>query len=100
MHAEHANSRRLDDLSRLVIGCAFAVLNSLGCGFAEKIYENALVLELQAAGLTAEPQFIMPVIYRDTIVGQYVADILVEGMLLIGNCQNFCVRDVDGLGSQ
>jgi hypothetical protein len=49
MHAEHAD--KLNELSGIVIGCAFTVLNTLGAGFLEKIYENALAHELRKAGL-------------------------------------------------
>ncbi|MDR3537014.1 MAG: GxxExxY protein [Acetobacteraceae bacterium] len=42
MHAEHADSDRLNDLSGRLIGCAFTVLNTLGAGFLEKVHENAL----------------------------------------------------------
>ena len=46
----------LDQLTERVIGCAYAVSNALGCGFLEKVYENALALELREAGLKAEQQ--------------------------------------------
>ncbi|MDR3536778.1 MAG: GxxExxY protein [Acetobacteraceae bacterium] len=42
MHAEHADSDRLNDFSGRVIGCAFTVFDTLGAGFLEKVYENAL----------------------------------------------------------
>jgi len=42
----HADDSGLNDLSRMVIGCAFTVLNTLGAGFLEKVYENALAYEL------------------------------------------------------
>ena len=51
MHAEHADGHRLNELSGRVIGCAFTVLNTLGAGFLEKVYENALALELLASDL-------------------------------------------------
>jgi hypothetical protein len=41
MHAEHADSARMNDLSGQMIGCAFTVMNTLGSGFLEKVYENA-----------------------------------------------------------
>jgi PD-(D/E)XK nuclease superfamily protein len=56
MHAEHANSDKLNDLSGRVIGCAFTVLNTLGTGFLETVYENALALELRASGLAVVQQ--------------------------------------------
>ena len=51
MHAKHADSDRLNVLSGQVIGSAFTVLNTLGAGFLEKVYENALVHELRKGGI-------------------------------------------------
>jgi len=56
MHAKHADGERLNDLSGRIIGCAFTVLNTLGTGFLEKIYENVLAFELRAAGLSVVQQ--------------------------------------------
>jgi GxxExxY protein len=53
MHAEYADNSELNELSGRVIGCAFTVLNTLGAGFLEKVYENALAYEVRAAGLSA-----------------------------------------------
>ena len=72
-----------DELSDLVIGRAFTVLNSLGNGYAEKVYENALAHELRKSGLRAEQQIPLTVRYDGVVVGEYVADILVEGRLII-----------------
>jgi hypothetical protein len=51
IHAEHADGVRLNDLSRYVIGCAFTVLNTLGTGLLQKVYENVVAIEVRAAGL-------------------------------------------------
>ena len=51
-----ANRPELEAISNRVIGCAFTVANALGCGFLEKVYENALAVELRLAGLTIEQQ--------------------------------------------
>ena len=56
MHAKHADSNELNELSGRVIGCAFTVLNTLGAGFLEKVYANALAYEVRAAGLSAVQQ--------------------------------------------
>jgi GxxExxY protein len=45
MHAEHADNSQLNELSGRVIGCAFTVINTLGAGFLEKVYENALAYD-------------------------------------------------------
>jgi GxxExxY protein len=72
-----------DKLTETIIGCAFTVSNSLGCGFLEKVYENALTIELKAAGLRCEQQKPIPVTYRGDSVGDYFADILVEGQVIL-----------------
>jgi GxxExxY protein len=79
----HADSARLNDLSGRVIGCAFTVLNSLGAGFLEKVYENALANEIRAAGLAVVRQRSVRVHYNDVVVGEYFADLLVEDVLLV-----------------
>jgi GxxExxY protein len=75
--------QRLNELSETIIGCAFKVGNALGCGFLEKVYENALAHEIKKAGLAVEPQAPIKVHYDGIIVGEYAADLLVETCLLI-----------------
>ncbi|MDR3535805.1 MAG: GxxExxY protein [Acetobacteraceae bacterium] len=70
MHAEHADSDRLNDLSGQMIGCAFTVLKALGAGFLEKVYENALAHEMPVAGLTVVQQCSVRVYYNDVAVGE------------------------------
>jgi GxxExxY protein len=83
MHAEHADQDRLNDLSGRVIGCAFTVLNTLGAGFLEKVYENAPAFEIRAAGLSVVQQCGARVYYHDVVVGEYFVDLLVEDVLLV-----------------
>lgn len=76
----NTDERRLE-LNRVterVIGCAFVVGNTLGVGFLEKVYENALVHELREHGLKVEQQRPIEVWYDGVIVGNYQADLLVE----------------------
>lgn len=73
----------IDQVTEKIIGCAFTVGNRLGCGFLEKIYENALVIELRKQGLRVAQQQIMEVRYDDAVVGTYVADVVVESMVLL-----------------
>ena len=79
----HADSAVLNDLSGRVIGCAFTVLNTLGAGFLEKVYENALAIEMRAAGLALVQQHGVRVLYNDMVVGEYFPDLLVEDVLLV-----------------
>ena len=73
----------LNDKTQRIIGCAFNVSNVLGSGFLEKVYENALAHELRKAGFEVCQQYRIPVSYDGVIVGDYVADLLVDGMVLI-----------------
>jgi GxxExxY protein len=66
-----------------VIGCAFTELNTLGTGFLEKVYENALVFELRTAGLSVVQQHGVRAYYIDVLVGDYTVDLLVGGLLLV-----------------
>jgi GxxExxY protein len=71
------------ELTGKVLESAFTVHNSLGAGFLERVYSNALVLELRRNGIDCVQEAPLNVTYRDTIVGDYVADILVERRVLI-----------------
>jgi GxxExxY protein len=77
------DQEQLNALTERIIGCAFTVSNALGCGFLEKVYENALVHELRKNRLRAEPQQPINVYYDGIIVGEYCADILVENTVLV-----------------
>jgi len=70
-------------LTRRVIGCAYQVANTLGNGFLEKVYENALAHELAKAGLSVSQQVPIAVVYDGLVVGDFFADILVEKTLLL-----------------
>ncbi len=70
-------------LTEKVLEAAFAVHNALGAGFLEKVYANALALELRAKGLACEQETPLHVKYKETIVGDYVADIVVERRVLL-----------------
>lgn len=73
----------LDPLTRRIIGCAFKVSNTLGHGFPEAIYQNALMLELSAAGLQARKQVPLSVTYAGQMVGQFFADIIVNDTVIL-----------------
>ena len=72
-----------DAISRRVIGCGYEVSNCLGSGFFESVYENALCLELTHQCLSFERQHHLNVVYKGRVVGHYVADLVVEGSLLV-----------------
>ncbi len=79
----NTDGERYNSITERVIGCAFRVGSRLGCGFLEKCYENALIYEIRKAGLTAEQQVPIKVWYDGIVVGDFYADIVVEGVLLI-----------------
>ena len=72
-----------DDLTYKVRGAIFEVNKVLGHGFLEKVYENALMVELKLRGLSAQAQVPIEVEYKDEIVGEYFADVLVEDQVIL-----------------
>jgi len=72
-----------DPLTGLIIGCCFRVANELGPGFLEKVYENALAHELRKAKVKVVQQQGIEVFYDGVNVGNYEADLLVEGLVLV-----------------
>lgn len=72
-----------DPLTERILGCAYKVSNGLGPGFLEKVYENALAHELERAGLAFERQKPLEVWYEGIRVGLFLADLVVEGRVLV-----------------
>jgi len=72
-----------DPLIERVLGAVFEVANTLGAGFFEKVYERALVQELQLRGIRATAQVPVGVVYKGRPVGEYLADIVVEDVLVL-----------------
>lgn len=73
----------LNALSHRIIGCVYAVHSELGCGFLEKVYENALCVEMRKVGLKFETQRPVNVFYAETLVGEFVCDLVVEGKVIV-----------------
>jgi GxxExxY protein len=80
---EHGYFGSTNLITNRIIGAAQTVSNSLGCGFLEKVYENALMIELKRKGLQVEQQKEVQVRYRGQIVGIYVPDLVVEETVLV-----------------
>ena len=74
---------KVDHLTQKIIGCAYKVHNALGPGFLEKVYENALRIELEKLGLDVKQQEPINVGYDGQIVGEYYADLWVDGRVVI-----------------
>lgn len=85
---------RPNDLTARIIGAAQRVSIGLGCGFLEKVYENALRVELRHSGLHVEQQRPIDVRYREEIVGQYLADLVVEKSVVV---ELKAVTAIDGI---
>ena len=81
----NADERRknLDGITERIIGCIYKVSNTLGSGFLEKVYENALALELRKCGLQTQQQHGIKVRYEGKIVGDFAADLLIEEKVII-----------------
>jgi len=73
----------INDLTYKINGAVFEVNRILGPGFLEKVYENALLIELRGMGLKADSQVAIKVYYKDKVVGEYTADILVERKVIL-----------------
>lgn len=72
-----------EELTEKIIGCAMRVRRALGAGFLESIYQSALLVELRIAGLDAEAGTRIPAYYRDELVGDFMADILVGKAVIL-----------------
>lgn len=82
MDADERRSRS-DALTEAVIGAAYDVANVLGAGFLEKVYENALAHELRKRRQSVEQQKCLQVVYDGVVVGEYIADLVVEGLVIV-----------------
>ena len=74
---------KYEEITKAVIGCAFEVINELGAGFLESVYEKALLLALRQQGLSATAQHPVKVMFRKECVGDFYADIFVEEKVIV-----------------
>ena len=72
-----------DELTQTIIGCAYTVHNTLGPGFFEKVYENALRIALEKAGLRVKQQEPISVTYEGQVVGEHYADLWVHERVVV-----------------
>jgi GxxExxY protein len=73
----------LEELTEGILKVCFEVSNELGCGFIESVYQKALLIALREAGLRAESQYPLTVMFRGQIVGEFFADIVVNESVLL-----------------
>ena len=71
------------ETTNLLIKAFFKVYSTLGHGFIEKVYENAMVIEARSLGLQVKQQQPISVFYADTIVGEYIADFIVNSAVIV-----------------
>jgi len=71
------------EITEQIIGASFEVFRELGYGFLEKVYQRAMRVELGLRGLNGEIEADIQVKYKDHVVGEYRADILVNGCVLV-----------------
>jgi len=71
------------ELTYKIRQCVYEVYRTLGCGFLEKVYENALLEELKLSGIAARAQVPVDISYKGKPVGQYFADILVDNSVIL-----------------
>ena len=76
-------AQEVNEITRKIIGCSYIVSNTLGIGFVEKVYENALAHEVRKTGLAVQQQYAFKVRYDGVVVGEFFADLLVEERVLV-----------------
>ena len=72
-----------EEITKTIIGCAFEVINELGTGFLESVYEKALLLALRQRSLSAIAQHPVKVMFRNECVGDFYADLFVAGKVIV-----------------
>jgi GxxExxY protein len=77
------NNIKHQAITEKIITSFYTVYNILGYGFLEKVYENAMLIELRKAGLDVAPQAPIKVFYNDQIVGEYFADLIVGNSVIV-----------------
>jgi len=80
-------------VTEMIIGAYYKVYNALGFGFLEKVYENAMVLELAETGFLIGQQQSIKVYYKGSVVGDYVADITVNDKIIVEMKACECLRE-------
>ena len=84
----------LNTISEKIIGVAYKVSNSLGSGFLEKVYGNALAHQLKKDGMRIEQQKPIKVHYDNIVVGDYFADLIAEGAVIVELKTAKCIEDI------
>ena len=83
MNTDIQDTTKHKELTEKIIRIFYRVYNTLGYGFLEKIYENAMIIEFRREGIPAVSQDPIKVLYEDEIIGEYFADILVDRKVIV-----------------
>jgi GxxExxY protein len=75
--------RKHVELTEKIIGCAYKVYNAMGFGYLESVYEKCMLIELEKSGVSATSQVPISVFYAGQEVGNFIADILVEDVVIV-----------------
>ena len=81
--SSESNRDEINQLTEKIIACVYRVSNTLGSGFLEKVYDNALAIELRNNGLEVEQQHPIKVFDDGQAVGDFAADLLVESCVIV-----------------
>ncbi len=71
------------ELSEKIIAAAYQVHNELGCGFLEKVYKNALAVELEETGIKCDVEVPLKVLYHKKVVGDYFTDMIIDNKIVV-----------------
>lgn len=74
---------KYEDITKVIIGCAFNVINELGSGFLESVYEKAMLIALRQENISVLSQYPIKVLFRGNCVGKFCADMLVEEKVIV-----------------
>ena len=74
---------KYEEITKKIIGCAFTVFNQMGSGFLESVYERCMMIELEKSGLKTKSQHPIKVHYGKQVVGEFIADILVDEAAIV-----------------
>ena len=77
------DQHRYNKISKTIIGCSFEVANTLGRGFVEKIYANALAKEIESHSIKALREYPVKVRYKGGLVGEFFCDLLVDDQIIV-----------------
>jgi GxxExxY protein len=71
------------ELTQIILGCCFEVMNELGSGFLESVYKNALIIAMKEKGIKIEAEKRFEVMFRRKKIGIYIADLIIEGCVIV-----------------